>query len=124
MAACATQWADAMGNYASAIVPPSATVSAAKATLETALAAAFALPAAAPSMETAFAAFAATVGGGMAPAFTATPPAGAVGFATQFAAAAPATHAIAAAAVGGIIDTWMKSGSAVPSGGGPAVGWT
>jgi heme/copper-type cytochrome/quinol oxidase subunit 1 len=98
-------------------------VAAAAATLEGALATAFAASAAAPGMESAFAAFAATVGTGMAPAFVATPPAGQVGFATQF-LAQPATHALAAAAISGLIDTWMKTGSATPSGGGAPVPWT
>lgn len=121
---CATQWADAMKEYASAVVPASTTVEAAADALETALAAAFALPAAAASMESAFAAFALAVGGGMAPAFTATPPPGPVGFATQFASAFPATHALAATALSGLINTWMKTGTATPTAGGAPVNWS
>jgi hypothetical protein len=123
IAGCAGQWADAVQAFAASIVPASTTVAAAAATLEGALATAFAASAAAPGMESAFAAFAATVGTGMAPAFVATPPAGQVGFATQF-LAQPATHALAAAAISGLIDTWMKTGSATPSGGGAPVPWT
>lgn len=121
---CAQQWADAMKAYASSIVPASTTVTAAATTLKGALTTAFAATAAAPGMETAFKAFATAIGTGMAPAFTATPPAGSVGFAAQFASAFPATHALAATAVAGIIDTWMKTGTATPSAGGSPVAWT
>lgn len=119
---CAQQWADAMEDYATAIIPASTTVAAAAATLKTALEVAFALPAAAASMETAFTAFATAVGGGMAPAFVGTPPANPVGFATQF-TLFPATHELAATAISGLIDTWMKTGIATPPSG-PAVPWT
>lgn len=121
--ACAQQWADAVEAYALAVVPVSTTVTAAASTLSSSLAVAFALPAAAASMEAAFTAFGTAVGAGMAPAFVATPPPGPVGFATQF-ALFPATHALAATAISGLIDTWAKTGTAVPSGGGPAVPWT
>lgn len=121
---CAQQWADAVEAYATGVVPASTTVSAAVATLKSALEGAFAVPlGAAPLMETAFAAFATTVGTGMAPAFTATPPPGPVGFATQF-LSFPATHALAATALSGLINTWMKTGTATPSGGGSPVNWT
>ena len=56
--------------------------------------------------------------------YTPTPPPGPVGFAARFAAASPATHAAAAAAMAGIIDTWMRTGSATPSGGGAPVAWS
>lgn len=112
-AQCAQAWADAMQSYASGIVPPSTSVSTAAGTLASALTAAFSSPAAAPLMETAFAAFAATVGAGMAAAgFTGTPPPGPVGFAPQFLAAKPPTHAAAAATYASLIDTWMKTGVA------------
>ena len=124
VAECAQAWADAVGNYASGVVPPSLTVAAAKATLASALASAFAAPAAAPLMETAFTAFAATVSGGMAPAFVGTPPPAPVGFASQFAGPKPATHAAAGAALSSLIDTWMKTGTATPSGGGAPSPWT
>jgi hypothetical protein len=75
-------------------------------------------------METAFASFASTVGTGMAPAFIATPPPGAVGFAAQFAGPYPETHADAGDQIGSLIDTWMRTGTAVPSGGGSPVPWS
>jgi len=121
---CAQQWAEAMGAYAASIVPASTAVAAATATLKTALESAFALPAAATSMETAFLAFATTVGGGMAPGFVATPPPAPIGFATQFAGPHPATHAEAAQAIADLVDAWMKTGTATPSGGGSPVAWS
>ncbi len=120
---CAQQWADAMRDYALAIVPPSASNAGAASALNAALAAAFATPAAAPAMESAFASFAATLGAGMAPAFVSVPPPRPVGFAAQF-AAQPPTHQAAAAAIAGLIDSWMRVGTATPSVGGPPVPWT
>jgi len=122
VAGCAAAWADAMEGYAAAVIPASTTVSTARDALESALVTAFG-SVAAPGMETAFAAFATTVGAGMAPAFVATPPPGPVGFASQF-LSFPPTHAAAAAAVSGIIDAWMRTGTATPSGGGAPVGWS
>lgn len=109
--AAAQAWADAMKDYASGIVPASTTVDAAAATLSGALATAFSSPAAAPGMESAFAAFAGTVGGGMAAAgFAPTPPASPVGFASQFAGPKPASHDDAGAQISALIDKWMKTG--------------
>ena len=111
-AAAGQAWADAVKDYAAGIVPPSTTVSAAAATLAGALAGAFSSPAAAPGMEAAFAAFAVTVAGGMLPTYTGVPPAGPVGFASQFAGPKPESHAEAGAELGGLIDAWMKKGTA------------
>lgn len=110
-AECAQAWADAMSSYASGIIPPSATVSAAAATLAGALTTAFSSPAAAPGMEAAFSAFAVSVGGGMV-GFTPVPPSAPVGFALQFAGPKPLTHPDAAQAIASLIDGWMKTGSA------------
>lgn len=123
-AACAQKWADAMKSYATSIVPASTTVNAASAALSTALAGAFGSlhePYGIAAMETAFTAFATAVGGGMA-GFTPTPPTGPVGFAGQF-EDHPETHAAAATAIAGIIDTWMRTGTATPPSG-PAVTWS
>lgn len=110
-AECAQAWADAMEAYASGIVPASTTVSAAAATLAGALTTAFGSPAAAPGMESAFAAFATTVGSGMV-GYVPTPPPAPVGFATQFAGPKPETHADAASAIAGLIHAWMTTGIA------------
>lgn len=110
---CAQGWANAMQAYAAGIVPPSTTVSGAAATLASALTAPFGAPNAGAAMETAFAAFALTVGGGMAAAgFAATPPPSPVGFAALFSGPKPATHADAAQQIATAIDTWMRTGIA------------
>lgn len=112
-AGCGQAWAAAVGKYASGVVPSSTTVSAAQSALAGALTAAF-VPngGAAPLMETAFAAFAVTVAGGMAPLFTGVPPAAPVGFAAQFAGPMPETPADAGSQIGSLIDKWMKTGKA------------
>jgi hypothetical protein len=109
-AGCAQGWADAVQSWASGIVPPSTAVSAAASALAGSLASAFSNTDAASAMESAFATFAAAVGLGMA-GHTPIPPAAPVGFAQQF-ESKPATHAEAAQAIGGIIDAWMKTGTA------------
>lgn len=110
-AECAAAWASALSDYASGVVPPSATVAAAATTLQAALAAAFAAPGAPSSVDAAFAAFAATVGAGMAPAFVATPPPAPLGVIALLGAPAP-SHPAAAAGFAAHIDGWFKSGTA------------
>ncbi len=122
VAECADAWASAVGSFASSIVPASTTVTAAQATLSGALASAFASPSAAAPMESAFAAFAITVGSGMT-GFVPTPPPAPVGFALQ-GTATPSTHADAAAQWASRIDLWLKTGTATPSGGGSPVPWS
>ena len=107
--ACARAWADAAVAYATGIAPPSTTVTTAGDALAAALSSAFDSPNSAPAMESAFAQFAATVGLGMA-GFLPTPPVAPVGFAPQFAGPKPATHADAAQQIGGLIDTWIRTG--------------
>jgi hypothetical protein len=109
--ACAQAWADAVQSWCSSIVPPSTTVAAAAATLSGQLAGAFAAPDAVPAMESAFSAFAAAVGLGMA-GYVPTPPAGPVGFGPYFAGPDASTHAQAASDIAGLIDPWMRSGVA------------
>lgn len=110
-AECAQAWADAAEAWASGIVPPSTTVTAAKGALAASLAGAFATPAAAPLMETAFLTFATAVGLGMA-GYAPVPPPAPIGLAVQFAGPKPPTHAAAAQQIGTLIDTWMKTGTA------------
>jgi hypothetical protein len=103
-----------MQSYAAAVVPASAAVAAAGAGLSSALAAAFAAtssPYGIAAMESAFTAFAVTVGGGMA-GYTPAPPPGPVGFSSEFASPHPSSHADAATGIATIIDTWMRSGLA------------
>lgn len=108
--ACASAWANAVAAWATGIVPPSSTVVAARAALQTALAIAFSTTSAAAPMELAFTTFAATVGGGMA-GYVPTPPPGSVGFASLF-AVDRTSHADAATAVANAIDAWMRTGIA------------
>jgi hypothetical protein len=110
-AECAQAWADAAEAWASGIVPPSTTVSAAKAALAASLGGAFATPAAAPLMETAFLTFATAVGLGMA-GYAPVPPPAPIGLAVQFAGPKPPTHAAAAQQIGSLLDLWMKTGTA------------
>jgi len=106
---CAQAWADAINGYAAGIVPPSTTVAAGIPTLASALASAFAAPAAASPFDAAFAAFAVTVAGGMLPAFTGVPPAAPLNIASLLAGSQP-THAAAAAAFASLIDAWFRTG--------------
>jgi hypothetical protein len=122
VAGCAQAWADALVDYAGAIIPASTTVATAGATLTGALVAAFSGTTAPAAMETAFAAFAVTVGGGMA-GYVATPPPSPVGFALQLATNA-STKAAAAASWASLIDTWLRTGSATPLPSGPPILWS
>lgn len=109
--ACAGLWAAALLDYAADVVPASTTVPAAAEALAGALTTAFASADAAPGVDAAFAAFAASVGAGMAPAFAATPPAAPLGIAELLVGSQP-THAAAAAAFAALIDEWFRTGSA------------
>lgn len=112
-AQCADAWADAIDGYATAIVPAVAPPAFAGgiAALSTALASAFAAPSAAAQFDAAFSTFAATIATGMAPAFTALPPAAPLNIAAQLAGTQP-THAAAAAAFAALIDAWFRTGTA------------
>lgn len=121
----ANAWGDAIGAYFAAVAPPSATVAAATATIKGALASAFGTPGGAgAAMEGAFSAFAATVAAGMAPAFVAVPPVAPVGFATFFARDPDGDFAQSASDLADLVDTWAKTGTATPSGGGPPIMWS
>lgn len=124
IADCSSLWANAIGTYFAPVAPPSLTVAAAQATLQTQLAAAFALPAAASAMDAACTAFAATVGAGMLPAFVAVPPPAPVNWLALFAEPYPTTHAEAAQKISSALDTWARTGTATPSLGGSPIPWT
>ncbi len=109
--ACAQAWADAAAAWASGIVPVSTAVSAAKAPLAAALDAAFGAPDPASTIsgiESAFAAFAASVGGGMA-GYAPTPPPGPVGFAVLLTSPS-ATRQEGVAKVAAALTAWMSTG--------------
>ncbi|NRA02909.1 MAG: hypothetical protein HRU00_09940 [Myxococcales bacterium] len=122
----AGQWGDAMDDYAAGVVPVCSTVSAAIATLKGAMDTAFQNTVKATTvsaLEAAFAAFGVTIGGGMAPAFTAVPPPGTVGF-SGLMASDQSSQADMAEDWADAIDTWMKTGTATPSGGGSPINWS
>jgi hypothetical protein len=122
---CRFSWRAAMITYATPITPPSTAVTAAGNALALGLAGFNAPGAAAGKLESAFATFAATLAAGMAPAFVGVPPPGIVGFVSQFAGAMPATHLAAADALATLIDTWMRTGTALTQPGGvPVVPWS
>lgn len=121
--ACARAWADAVRSYAVGITPPSTTVSAASEVLATSLVTPFSSDNGASGMASAFTAFAAAVGGGMA-GFVAVPPPSPPNFAGLFAEPHPATHLEGAQKISQLIDTWLRTGTAAPVAGGPAVPWS
>lgn len=127
VSSCAQLWASAVGGYGAAVVPATTAATVAQTTLQGALASAFPLrPDCAAALETAFLAYATTLGAGMiGPGFSAfVPPAAPVGFASLFAGAKPATNAEAADAFASAIDTWLKTGTATPIPSGPPVTWS
>jgi hypothetical protein len=110
-AGCAQAWANALGSYAAGIVPPSTTVTAAAAGLISPLQSAFASPSAASAFDAALATFATTVGAGMVPTFTGTPPPAPLNVASLMSTTRE-THAQAASDFSSLIDLWMKTGIA------------
>lgn len=123
-ATAAQGFAAALQAYAAAVVPASSAVAGATPALASALTVAFGQLSSADAMEAALTAWSATVGLGMAPAFVAVPPPAPVGLAALFAGTNPATHAAAAARLGGAIDTWFRTGTGTPAAGGAPVPWS
>jgi hypothetical protein len=112
VAEAAQAWADAAQAMFAGVVPPSTTVAAAAATLKTALEAAFgATSGGEAALESAFAAFATTVAGGMLPLYTGVPPAGPVGFVALISPDRPSLAAFAAD-LADALDTWAQTGTA------------
>jgi hypothetical protein len=113
-AECAQAWSDAFAAYVAGVVPPAlpAAVSAAADAMAAQLTAAFQGPAAPADFDVACTAFAAAVALGMAPTFTGAPPPAPLLIVSLLGSPQP-THAAAAAAFAALIDTWMRTGSAV-----------
>lgn len=112
---CGQEWASAMTSYASAVIPASVAIPAAEEALAGALASAMALEegASESAAVAAFAAWAATVGGGMAAAgYTGLPPAAPISLGALFAARHSDNGAAAAAAWSSTIDTWVRTATA------------
>jgi len=123
--AAAKAWATAVDAYASAVIPPSTAAAAAKSAMQGALTGMSAPGAAAVAFPGAFSAYAATLGGGMAPAFIAVPPPAPLVLAPVFIlgmTGAPASAVVAMMA--SIIDVWFKTGTATPAAGGSPVPWS
>lgn len=120
---CAAEWASAMTTFGTAIVPASSTVAAASFVLSVALASAFASGSAASAVDAAFQTWAASVGAGMAPAFVAVPPPSPPGFVAGL-GSTRASHGAAASYWAGLLNTWARTGTATPSGGGAPVAWS
>jgi hypothetical protein len=109
--ACAKAWAGAVTAWAAGVVPPSATVAAAGTALEGALVAAFKAQSL-TAVDAALLAFAVQVGGGMAPAFVAVPPAGPPGLAQLLAGARAETRQAGVEMVAAALDAWLRTGTA------------
>lgn len=111
-------WAAAVGAWATGIVPPSATVAAAQAALQSTLAGLFAtdhpqaaLSTLAASLESAHLTFATAVGGGMA-GYAPVPPVAPIGFLAILTSPARNTSQLAADAIADALDVWMRTGIA------------
>ena len=129
----AAAWAKAIDIYTGrglSVVPVSATGEAAKGILQTGLLGMSAPGAAILAFDAALLAYATSLAAGMAPAFvgappvltlTATPPTLAIIIAAGLAGASSSEQA---ALMATWINTWFKTGTAVPSAGGPPVPWT
>lgn len=110
-------WANGLEACCDGITPPSTTLAAARAALETAMAGAFTDTTGA-TFFAAFQAFAAALATGMAPAFVPTPPPIAPVLSAPVPSISDALDTHAATIV-----TWLKTGTATPSGGGAPVNW-
>jgi len=108
---CAQQWASAIGTYTAPIFPPSTSVAAAQSALAASLVGFGAENAFGAVTDTALAAFAATLGAGMLPTYTAVPPPSPPSLALVTAAPQD-TAAAAAQLIATAIDTWMRTGTA------------
>lgn len=115
---CAAAWGDAVESHATDVFPESSTVTAAANVLAATLANLFVTETPvsnaasfAAKMETAFLTYATAVGAGMSPAYTATPPAGSVGFYSLF-LTARGTAEEAASDFADAIHAWMLTGTA------------
>lgn len=124
VAACALAWATAVDTYASAIIPASSSSAAAKTAFQTTmlgLAGANGLV----ILTAAFTAYATALATGMAPTFIATPPPIPIDISSiiPVGLAGADGHTIATL-LATIIDTWFRTGTATPSGGGSPVLWS
>ena len=124
--AVANAWADAVNNYASLVTPPSASSAAARTAFYNVM---LGMDTNAgnglPIMISAFTAYAATLAGGMLPAFAGTPPPVPIPLATVIPALglAGADGATVAEALSSVIDAWFRTGLAVNTTSGATTLW-
>lgn len=119
----ANNWAEAIGGYAELVTPPSSTGLAAKA----AFIAIFATTqdnTGETTLKAALTAYAAALGGGMAPAFTATPPPNPIDLTAWLQIPLEAGQdSLRASTLAGLIDGWFRTGTAIQVSSGATVNW-
>ena len=122
--AVANAWGEAVDIYAKAVIPASTAVGAKEAFI------AVMVPASAPgawliAFPLACTAYAVALGAGMLPAFVAVPPPAPLVIASAIALGlAKGSGEDWAKEMANLINLWMKTGTATPSGGGPPVPWS
>lgn len=122
----AERWSTIINNYASSVIPASLGSAAAKLALQTTL---LGIDPNTQNGLVLFAngltAYAAALGAGMAPAFIAVPPPIPIVLSTMSAAGlAGASGSDCASILATLIDTWFRTGTATPSGGGSPIFWS
>lgn len=120
----ANNWGNALQQYASGIIPPSATLAAAVTAFKNLMA----------TMNTsnglvvfpqAFTTFALTLSTGMQPAFTATPPPAPISLTPVFSIPLQdGTNSTRISTMASIIDAWMRTGIAINNASGVSVPWS
>jgi hypothetical protein len=120
------KWGNAINTFAGLnVLPLSSTTAQAKTAFSQLMATITAPEQADAVLKSAFAAYAATLAGGMAPAFTATPPPAIIDFKPVATAGfAGASAKTCADIMAGIILAWFKTGTATPSAGGSPIPWS
>jgi hypothetical protein len=111
----ASNWANAIYNYASTILPVSTTASAARTSLETILLGAAAPNSFFPAFQAGLSAFATQIAIGMQPAYTGTPPPTPIDIQTALLAIPlePTLTPLRISTMANIIHVWFKTGTAV-----------
>ena len=122
VAEAAERWSLAIGNYAAAVTPPSTTFEPARQALKSQLLLADSLGA--NAFIIGLTQYASILGGGMAPAFTATPPPIPIVLEPIFAAGFGGASAVTIAnQLADVIDLWFKTGTAINNTSGATVNW-
>jgi len=122
----AANWADAVDQYASLVVPVSTTSAAAKSAMVSAILGGLGTPGSFfPAFIAGFTAYALSLGGGMTGAgFVGTPPPLPIDFTTFLALPLDGPLSTKISVMASTIDTWFRTGTAVPSGGGAVIIWS